>query len=1052
MASDEASANAAPSEEGQTKGFFCFVCRIHYPRNEALQHVHSMLHHIALDKVLDKDTKHCCEVCGGRTMSLRQYEQHISCEAHTRTLNSMVSKNIQPKSIFHTLSGAAIDIIMNCTEGLTKKQEKQENGKNLTKESATNTQQQTLKSENNGEPFTYLERGKDIDFTSDHLDQNAIIFGQPNQKSSQKKAEASSSTRRKVDTSVMIRQIRKELGLKPAKTETRKQNVQVQPSKSNVEKSTQASSKSIQSNAKENEQKGGESGKDQPGIGFKVNWADILAKMTSRETGEQPRNDTELSIPQAAVSAHPTSTELTVKVEEDRKRGGRKRRKRTNVVRTIAAIWLLSFSLCSVPLTVSFIFLQNEDVCDKAPNVKKNKSQKADQSSLDRLYSVSLMEDQLNLQLQELDKTIVQTRNTLQNYLVLREKCLADVNSLRAQRIEILQGMKDGFGGTSNSEQPSTSAVVSALAAPSSPSLCPSQAKQETSETPLISVIPQIKTPDVASTNQPLSNSNLPQPMPPKTSSITPTTLSNTLLQQDTSLLTTPATITTPVASEKVQSSSKRRQKTEKAKVKENNSKDATVALEDDDLEVIEPDNGVVINLDESDNEESTKEVMKQLGDEEEEREEDAGSTSAVTKEKRGGGSTEAILKKKEAALENDEDNSVAETQKEHRNANAASSPKTDTSSPQSPTDELEPCLGDFEKHSAAVTALQIYDGLLYTCSGDCTARAYNLQTNECVGVFEGHSNKINSLLVTAIMNLPPKLFTGSSDQTIRCFSIKTKKCLQELSLPDRVLCLHEDWNILYAGLANGSVTSFDLKTLKELDVFECHGPRGISCLSSAQEGARRVLLVGSYDSTISVRDAKSGLLLRTLEGHSKTVLCLKVANELVFSGSSDTSVHAHNIHTGELVRIYKGHGHAVTSIVILGKVMVTACLDKLVRVYELQSHDRLQVYGGHSDMVMCMAVHKSVMYTGCYDGSIQAVKLNLLKNFRCLWQNCTLIFGVAEHLVQHLVSDHTNPSLQTVKCRWKSCTAFFSTQTAVRQELPAHMQSHVETDSEIHP
>lgn len=85
------------------------------------------------------------------------------------------------------------------------------------------------------------------------------------------------------------------------------------------------------------------------------------------------------------------------------------------------------------------------------------------------------------------------------------------------------------------------------------------------------------------------------------------------------------------------------------------------------------------------------------------------------------------------------------------------------------------------------------------------------------------------------------------------------------------------------------------------------------------------------------------------------------------------------------------------------------------------QSHDRLQVYGGHSDMVMCMAVHKSVVrgiklaltfynffkskqlliqkklefictavicptqiYTGCYDGSIQAVKLNLMKNFRC--------------------------------------------------------------------
>ena len=64
--------------------------------------------------------------------------------------------------------------------------------------------------------------------------------------------------------------------------------------------------------------------------------------------------------------------------------------------------------------------------------------------------------------------------------------------------------------------------------------------------------------------------------------------------------------------------------------------------------------------------------------------------------------------------------------------------------------------------------------------------------------------------------------------------------------------------------------------------MFDCHGPRAVSCLATAQEGARRILLVGSYDSTISVRDAKNGLLLRTLEGHSKTVLCMKVRDVCV--------------------------------------------------------------------------------------------------------------------------------------------------------------------------
>uniref|UniRef100_A0A672N9X8 Zinc finger protein 106 n=1 Tax=Sinocyclocheilus grahami TaxID=75366 RepID=A0A672N9X8_SINGR len=294
--------------------------------------------------------------------------------------------------------------------------------------------------------------------------------------------------------------------------------------------------------------------------------------------------------------------------------------------------------------------------------------------------------------------------------------------------------------------------------------------------------------------------------------------------------------------------------------------------------------------------------------------------------------------------------------------------------------------------------------------------------------------SKVNCLLVSCGGGLQQRLYSGSSDQTIRCYNLKTTECVEQLSLPDRVLCLHNRWKILYAGLANGSVITCSLRNNKQLDVFECHGPRAVSCLATAQEGARRILLVGSYDATITVRDAKSGLLLRTLEGHSKTVLCMKVVNDLVFSGSSDQSVHAHNIHTGELVRIYKGHSHAVTVVAILGKVMVTACLDKLVRVYELQSHDRLQVYGGHSDMVMCMVIHKSMIYTGCYDGSVRAVRLNLIQNYRCWWYGCTLIFGVMEHLQQHLLNDHTSPAQQAFKCRWRNCDTFFTTRNGSRQ------------------
>ncbi|XP_034850518.1 zinc finger protein 106 isoform X3 [Mirounga leonina] len=366
------------------------------------------------------------------------------------------------------------------------------------------------------------------------------------------------------------------------------------------------------------------------------------------------------------------------------------------------------------------------------------------------------------------------------------------------------------------------------------------------------------------------------------------------------------------------------------------------------------------------------------------------------------------------------------------------------------PGDDDEPTEGSFEGHQAAVNAIQIFGNLLYTCSADKTVRAYNLVSRQCIGVFEGHTSKVNCLLVTQTSGKNAALYTGSSDHTIHCYNVKTRECVEQLQLEDRVLCLHSRWRILYAGLANGTVVTFNIKNNKRLEIFECHGPRAVSCLATAQEGARKLLVVGSYDCTISVRDARNGLLLRTLEGHSKTILCMKVVNDLVFSGSSDQSVHAHNIHTGELVRIYKGHNHAVTVVNILGKVMVTACLDKFVRVYELQSHDRLQVYGGHKDMIMCMTIHKSMIYTGCYDGSIQAVRLNLMQNYRCWWHGCALIFGVVDHLKQHLLTDHTNPNFQTLKCRWKNCDAFFTARKGSKQDAAGHIERHAEDDSKI--
>lgn len=46
-------------------------------------------------------------------------------------------------------------------------------------------------------------------------------------------------------------------------------------------------------------------------------------------------------------------------------------------------------------------------------------------------------------------------------------------------------------------------------------------------------------------------------------------------------------------------------------------------------------------------------------------------------------------------------------------------------------------------------------------------------QNRKCVGVFEGHTSKVNCLLVTQTNGKNAVLYSGSSDHNINCYNIK---------------------------------------------------------------------------------------------------------------------------------------------------------------------------------------------------------------------------------------------------------------------------------------
>lgn len=90
--------------------------------------------------------------------------------------------------------------------------------------------------------------------------------------------------------------------------------------------------------------------------------------------------------------------------------------------------------------------------------------------------------------------------------------------------------------------------------------------------------------------------------------------------------------------------------------------------------------------------------------------------------------------------------------------------------------------------------------------------------------------------------------------------------------------------------LKNGEIKHFQSGSIKG-DRLE-FSDKSVLALKASSEGPRRVLIVASRNQPITIRDALTGLFLRTICGYkSHTVYSLMRERNLVYCGTSSTSI-----------------------------------------------------------------------------------------------------------------------------------------------------------------
>lgn len=248
---------------------------------------------------------------------------------------------------------------------------------------------------------------------------------------------------------------------------------------------------------------------------------------------------------------------------------------------------------------------------------------------------------------------------------------------------------------------------------------------------------------------------------------------------------------------------------------------------------------------------------------------------------------------------------------------------------------------------------------------------------------FECHSTH-----VVTCMEIDPKgryIITGSDDGTIRLWNANitgTSSVDRELLIftghLGGVWALKVDWErgIVITGSTDRTLIIWDLNTGGRLKHLLGHTST-VRCVELCDD----LVVSGSRDGTLRVWSLLTGECLHVLVGHSASVRCLSLGPEwgTIVSGSYDNTCRLWNLQTGQCLRIFEGHSNKVYAVTSTSEQIFSGSLDGTVRVWNPETGECLKKFEGHRALVGLVQskedLLKDVVISGSTDGSLQIIR-----------------------------------------------------------------------------
>jgi hypothetical protein len=291
-----------------------------------------------------------------------------------------------------------------------------------------------------------------------------------------------------------------------------------------------------------------------------------------------------------------------------------------------------------------------------------------------------------------------------------------------------------------------------------------------------------------------------------------------------------------------------------------------------------------------------------------------------------------------------------------------------------------------FESHEGPVLDIKTVGRHVLAASEDGNVYCYSLKSGKFKRKFEGHNGAVTCLCVIECSNSnvnseseasdteqlsPDSFFTGSLDRHLRSFIFKTGELVKNpVDVGSSVQCMDHSCGIIYIGTQAGEVARFNIKTSSLIGEPLKIGRESVLTLKATKEGPRQVLIIGSRNKPIAVRDAATGLLLRTVcNNWSHTVYSIVRSASLVYCGTKTGTIPAFEFTSGEEVCRFQAAA-GVVCLRVYNNLLFAGCYDGNIYVFSI--HDKTQVacIAGPGKMLLCMDIVKNRIIAGSKDSN----------------------------------------------------------------------------------